>query len=250
MDGYGPSTYGDRFADVYDDWSGDVGDPQAASRAVHELSGGGAVLELGVGSGRLAIPLAAAGCEVWGIESSPAMLDVLASRPGAEHVRAVLGDMADPAAALHGAGAPRFAAVVAAFNTFFLLADEGAQARCLRSIVPLLAPGGVVLLECFVPGEPPPGVERIVEPRTVAVDHVVLTCTEHDPVTQVVRGQHVELRESGTRLRPWVLRYATPAQLDELATAAGLDLVARWSGWDRERPNPADAMHVSVYGPR
>ena len=250
MDGYTARTYGDAFADVYDDWYADVGDAATAVRTVHELGGGGAVLELGVGSGRLAVPLAAAGCEVWGIESSPAMLDLLAARPGSDAVHAVLGDMADPAVAIAGAGAPPFAAVVAAFNTFFLLADDGAQERCLRSVVPLLAPGGVVVLECFVPADPPPAVERVVEPRTVAVDHVVLTCTEHDPVTQVVRGQHIEVRESGTRLRPWVLRYATPAQLDELAAAAGLDLAARWGGWGRDPLQPADAMHVSVYGSR
>ena len=250
MDGYTARTYGDAFADVYDDWYGDAADAAAAAEAVHGLAGGGAVLELGVGSGRLAVPVAERGCEVWGIDASPAMLARLGARPGGDRVHAVLGDMADPTAALAGAGAPAFAVVVAAFNTLFLLADDGAQERCLRSVVSLLAPGGVVVLECFVPGEPPAGVERVLEPRTVAVDHVVLTVTEHDPATQVVRGQHVELRESGTRLRPWVLRYATPSQLDDLAAGVGLQLVERWGGWDRRRPNDADAMHVSVYGPR
>lgn len=251
MEGYGPSSYGDAFADVYDEWygagAGQAGDPQAAAAALAELAGGGAVLELGVGSGRLAVPLAERGVPVWGIDASAAMLDRLAARPGGDKVRAVLGDMADPAAALAGAGAPRFAVVVAAFNTFFLLADDGAQERCLQGCAGLLAPGGAIVLECYVPGAPPAGVERVVEPARVAVDHVVLTVTEHDPVRQRVVGQHVELRAGGTRLRPWVLRYRYPEQLDELAAAAGLRLQGRWAGWDRRPFTELDRAHVSLY---
>ena len=247
MDGYTARTYGDAFADVYDDWYGDVGDPGATAATLVELAAGAPVLELGVGSGRLAVPIADAGVEVWGIESSPAMLDRLAERAGAPRVHAVLGDMADPAAALAGSSPPPFGVVVAAFNTFFLLASDDAQAACLRSAATLLAPGGVVVIECFVPGPPPAAVERVLEPSRVAVDHVVLTATEHDPATQLVRGQHVELRESGIRLRPWVLRYATPAQLDDLAARAGLRLVERWGGWDRHPLGDEDAMHVTVY---
>ena len=245
MDGYTARTYGDAFADVYDDWYADIGDTTAAVATIVDLAGGGAVLELGVGSGRLAVPVAAAGVDVWGLDSSPAMLERLAARAGGDGVRAVLGDMADPAAAI--AGAPPFAAVVCAFNTFFLLAGDGEQAACLAACAPLLTDGGALVLECFVPGEPPAAVERVLETRSVGLDHVVLTATEHDPVRQVVRGQHVELRESGTRLRPWVLRYSTPAQLDAMADAAGLRLAERWRGWDRQPHTDDDPMHVSVY---
>lgn len=248
MDGYSPRTYGDAFADVYDDWYADVGNPTDAAATLCALAGDGAVLELGVGSGRLALPVAATGVEVWGLDASPAMLELLAARPDGSAVRAVLGDMADPARALADASPPDFAVVFAAFNTFFLLASEAAQATCLQSTSTLLGPGGIVVIECFVPGDPPAGIERTAEPRTVAIDHVVLTVTEHDPATQVVRGQHIELRESGTRLRPWVLRYATPEQLDALAEGAGLRLVERWSGWDRRPFADGDPMHVSIYG--
>jgi SAM-dependent methyltransferase len=251
IDGYGPHSYGDAFADVYDDWYADVGDAQAAAAAVADLAGGvggGPVLELGVGSGRVALPLAATGVAVWGVDASPAMLARLAERDTDRRVRGVEADMADPAAALAAAGAPAaFAVVVAAYNTFFLLTTEEAQRRCLTSAAALLAPGGAVVLECFVPGEPPGGVERVVEPRTVAADHVVLSVTTHDPAAQVVQGQHVELRESGTRLRPWIVRYATPAQLDELAGGVGLGLAERWSGWQREPFDDQASMHVSVY---
>lgn len=249
MDGYTPRTYGDAFADVYDDWYEGVGDAEAAVRAITRLARGGAVLELGVGSGRLAVPLAGAGVPVWGLDASPAMLERLAQRPGGERVHAVLGDMAAAADAL-GADASRFQVVVAAFNTFFLVPSEDGQRACLRSVASVLAPGGVVVLECYVPGEPPASVERVLEPSTVAVDHVVLTATEHEPSMQVVRGQHIELRDGGIRLRPWMLRYATPAQLDALADDAGLRLVERWGAWDGRPPSDADAMHVSLYGER
>lgn len=248
VDGYDARTYGDAFADVYDQWYAEVGDPVAAAACLAALAGeasAGAVLELGVGSGRLAVPLAALGVEVWGVDASPAMLERLAARPGGDRVRAVLADMADPRTAL--AGAPPFAVVVVAFNTFFLLASEALQRSCLAACRSLLAAGGTVVVECDVPAAPPTGVERVVEPRRIGVDHVVLTVSEHDPATQVVHGQHVELREDGIRLRPWMLRYVTPEQLDALAAEAGLAPHERWRGWDRTPYAPGEVMHVSTY---
>jgi SAM-dependent methyltransferase len=247
VDGYGARTYGDAFADVYDEWYADVGDPATAVASLAALAGDGAVLELGVGSGRLALPLAAAGCEVWGLDASDAMLERLAARDGAGSVHAVAGDMADPAAALAGYEHPAFAVVAAAFNTFFLLTTSEDQAACLRSSATLLAPGGRIVLECFVPGDRAERAERVLEPRTVALDHVVLTVTDHDPASQRVLGQHIELRESGIRLRPWVVRYATPDQLDALAAEAGLRLESRWAAWDGTPFDDAAPMHVSVY---
>jgi len=253
VDGYGPSTYGDAFADVYDDWYGDVGDPDTAAAAVRGLAAGGPVLELGVGSGRLAVPLADAGVPTWGLDASAAMLERLAARPGGDRVRAVLGDMAAPRAALEkagfgGADGPRFSVVVAAFNTFFLLATEAAQRACLAAVADLLAPDGRLVVEAYVPADPPRDAETVLEPRQVAVDRVVFTISTHLPMEQVVHGQHIELRESGIRLRPWSLRYATPAQLDAMAGDAGLRLEERWGSWRGEAFGPASAVHVSIYG--
>lgn len=251
VDGYGPATYGDAFADVYDDWYGDLGDLDHATATIVEQAAGGRVLELGVGSGRLAAPVAAAGLEVWGIDSSAAMLDRLAARPGGQVVHAVLGDMADPVPPLDAAGArpsEGFAVAVAAFNTFFLLASATAQASCLRAVAGLLAPGGRVLLETYVPADPPADARTVLEPRAVELDRVVFTLSTHLPMEQVVHGQHVELRESGTRLRPWVLRYLLPTQLDDLAADCGLRLRERWGGWDRSPFTSTSPVHVSVYG--
>jgi SAM-dependent methyltransferase len=246
MDGYTPETYGEAFVDVYDEWYGNIGDPFNAVPKVAALAAGGAVLELGVGTGRLAIPLARH-VPVWGLDASPAMLSRLRARPGGDRVVGVLGDMEDPAASLP-ADHPPFAAVVVAFNTFFMLTSEDAQRACLRACAPLLAAGGVVVIEAFVPGDNLPlTANRIVEPRTVAVDHVVLNAMRHDPEEQLISHQLIEIRESGIKLRPSVFRYAWPHQLDELAAGAGLRLRDRWAGWLDQPFDDDSTEHVSVY---
>jgi SAM-dependent methyltransferase len=213
------------------------------------MAGDGPVLELGVGTGRLAIPLRRH-TEVWGIDASPSMLSRLRARPGGDRVVGVLGDMEDPAAALaaHGQPVPGFAVVVVGFNTFFMLTTKAAQEACMRSVAGLLAPGGVFVLETFVPGDNlPKGVARIVEPRTIAVDHVVLNAMRHDVEEQVLSHQLIEIRESGIKLRPSVLRYAWPHQLDEMAAGAGFRLRSRWGGWLEQPFDDDSTEHVSVY---
>ena len=249
MEGYRPSTYGDRFADVYDDWYDDVSDAAATADRVAALAGDppGPVLELGAGSGRLALPLAARGLEVWALDASAAMLDRRAAKPGGDRVRAVLGDMA---VLDLGAGAPgAFAVVLCAFNTLFNLTDGEAQRRCLARVAEVLAPGGRLVVEAFVP---PPGGEGdaavgAVEPRHIGLDEVVLTVSRLDPARRTVTGQHVQITEAGVRLRPWVLHYLTPAELDALAAGAGLALVDRHAGWRGEPFTESSATHVSVY---
>ena len=258
MEGYGPATYGDRFADVYDDWYGEVSDVEATVAHVVALAGsigGGPVLELGAGSGRLALPLAAAGLDVWALDASAAMVERLRAKPGAAGVTAVVGDMADLAAldAL-GAGedgeAPPFAVVLCAFNTFFNLTSTAAQLACLRGVAARLAPGGRLVVEAFVP---PPGDEEAaavgaVEPRHIGLDEVVLTVSRLDPAARTVTGQHVTLSEAGVRLRPWVLHYVSPGGLDDLAGQAGLSLATRHGGWRGEAFTEASPVHVSSYG--
>jgi SAM-dependent methyltransferase len=241
MDGYDASTYGDRFADVYDDWYGDLTDTDACVAAVATLAGpGGAVLELGVGTGRLAIPLAAAGAAVTGLDSSAAMLERLAAKPGGVEVAGVLGDMTDPD--LEPAS---FDVVLVAYNTLFNLVDDGAQARCLASAARLLRPGGSVLVEAFVPE--PGRVVDAVAPRTISADRVVLSVSRSDPDRQEALGQYVDITESGIRLRPWHIRWSTPEQLDVVAAEAGLVLADRWADWQRTPFGPDAQAHVSRY---
>ena len=261
MDGYGPSTYGDRFADVYDEWYHDVSDVDATVARIAALAEprGGRVLELGAGSGRLAIPLAERGLDVWAVDASAAMIERLRAKPGGDRVHAVVDDMAElaapalgPAAGGSPAGERGFAVVLCAFNTLFNLTDAGAQRRCLARVADLLAPEGRLVLEAFVP---PPGDERdaavgAVEPRHIGLDEVVLTVSRLDPATRTITGQHVQITEGGVRLRPWVLHYAAPDELDSLAAEAGLALVERHAGW-RDEPFTASAgTHVSLYESR
>jgi SAM-dependent methyltransferase len=246
--GFTATTYGDRFADVYDDWYTDVTDTEACVDRVADLARTATppgdhprVLELGVGTGRLAIPLAGSGVAVTGLDASVAMLDALRAKPGGAEVTAVAGDMARPP--LSGR---RFHAVLLAYNTLFNLVDDGEQERCLAAARALLAPGGVVVLEAFVPDpEATPG--DTVATRQVTADRVVLSVSRTDVRTQLVVGQFVDITEAGVKLRPWQVRWASPSELDELADAAGLALVHRWADWDRAPFSPAAASHISVY---
>ena len=248
VDGYSASSYGDAFADVYDDWYADVSDVAATVARVAELAGDGRVLELGIGSGRIALPLSRAGVEVWGVDASTAMVERLRDKPGGAAIPVAIGDMAaldDALGALPDGASARFAVVLAAFNTFVNLTTRDAQLRCLRASAGRLAPGGCVVVEAFVPDESGPA--SAVEARTVAVDRVVLSVSRRASDDRTVDGQHVEITEHGIRLRPWRIRSVTPDELDELAVEAGLTLSERWSAWDATPFAAGDALHMSVY---
>ena len=249
MEGYDASTYGERFADVYDDWYGDVSDVVGCTERVVSLwreGGSGPVLELGVGSGRLALPLVEQGVEVHGIDASPSMVERLRSKPRGDEVRVTLGDMAE--LQLDAPPADGFSVVFVAFNTFFNLATEASQQRCLERVAELLAPAGRFVLEGFVPdGAEGDGIDGALTPKRITADEVVLSVSQRDRAAQTVTGQHVHITESGIRLRPWHLRYATPEQLDEMAIAAGLELVSRDAGWCDERYTDHSGSHVSTY---
>jgi hypothetical protein len=139
-----------------------------------------------------------------------------------------------------------FRLVFAAYNTFFNLETEGAQRACLEQCARLLAPGGGLAVEAFVPadGDVP---RTSLDVRSVTLDGVVLTATEHDEAAQLITGQHVELTAGGVRLRPWQVRYLRPAQLDALAAGCGLQLAERWGAWDGRPFDDACDTHVSVY---
>jgi SAM-dependent methyltransferase len=248
MDGYGPSTYGERFADVYDDWYGDVSDAEATVERVAALaatSGTHRVLELGGGSGRLALPLVAAGIPTWTVDASLAMLRKLRGKPGSEAIHVVVGDMA----ALPLSPRARFGVVLCAFNTLFNLTTVEAQRRCLADAAARLVPGGRLVIESFVASADEEGDAGVgaVEPRHIGLDEVVLTVSRLDPTNHTITGQHVQITEAGIRLRPWMLRYLSPEELDALAAEAGLRLVDRHGGWRAEPFTAESAMHVSTY---
>jgi SAM-dependent methyltransferase len=246
MEGFERSTYGDAFADVYDDWYADVTDVGATVDRVLGLAGaGGRVLELGVGTGRLAIPMAAAGLAVTGIDSSASMLARLAALDPDGAVETRLGDMADDLP--DGGSGGGFEVTLAAYNTFFNLLGGDRQQACFDAVARILAPGGRFVVEAYVPDrETTSGSDVTV--RSISVDRVVLSVSRQDPDMQRADGQFIEITEAGgVTLRPWAIRWATPAELDTMSTRAGLRLESRWADM-AGTPFSADSpQHVSVY---
>lgn len=256
MQGYDDTSYGEAFADVYDEWYADITDVDATVATLLLLAQRSAthpaVLELGVGTGRLAAPLAAAapGVTVVGIDASDSMLAHLASKPGGDGVQQVRGDMIDDLPP------GPFGLVFVAYNTFFSLLTEERQRACFAAVAARLSPGGSFAIEAFVP-EPAPTAPRgpsdvpvdAVTVRTITATQVVLSVSRSHHATQRAEGQYVQFTEAGgVRLRPWSIRWATPHQLDEMAVDAGLRLTDRWGGFDRTPFGPDSTRHVSVYG--
>ncbi len=242
MRDYGADSYGEAFADVYDDWYATVTDVDATVSAISDVAGpGGRVVELGVGTGRLALPLARAGLSVTGIDTSASMLAKLAEADIDGVVRVVHGDMATDI--------PEgpFDVALAAYNTIFNLLDEAVQRACFASVAARLTPGGSFVVEAFVPDH---AVEAgsSVSVRSMGIDHVVLSVSEHRPDEQRASGQFVELTEAGgVRLRPWAIRWASPTELDDMARAAGFVVAERWSDMTRAPFDDDSTHHVTVY---
>jgi len=242
MEGYDASTYGDKIAGIYDDLYGTLFDVEATVELLSHLAHGEPALELAVGTGRIALPLAAAGVEVTGIDISEEMVARLRSKPGGEDIPVVIGDFAD--VDVEGA----FGLVYLVFNTLFALTTQENQVRCFDNVAKRLSADGVFVVEAFVPditrfdGHQRTGVEE------VTVDEVHLEASRHDPVRQTIDTHHVVLKNGAqVELYPVFLRYAYPAELDLMARLAGLRLRNRWGGWHKEPFTSDSRFHVSVY---
>lgn len=241
MKGFGDSTYGDSFADVYDDWYDDVSDVDATTALVVELSRGGSVLELGVGTGRLAVPVARAGCAVTGIDSSAAMLERCRTKAGDLALELIEGDMVD--------AQPNrpFDVVLIAYNTVFSLTTPGRQQALFDAVARHLSEGGSFIVEAAVP-DPQRKAGGTVGVRSMHADRVVLSVDVHHPDEQRVDGQFVEFTEAGgVRLRPWSIRYSSPEELDRMAERAGLRRRDRWEDMGKAEFVADSPTHVSVY---
>ena len=242
MRGYDTTSYGEGFADVYDDWYSDVTDVAGTVSRMVALAGtSGRVLELGVGTGRLAAPMAMAGLSVVGIDTSEAMLQHVASQDGGDAVTTIHGDMVSDLP-----DGP-FDACLVAYNTLFNLLEADDQQRCFRAVAARLRRGGCFVVEAIVPDpSAPPGGD--VSVRSIAADRVVLSVSDHRPDEQRTFGQFVELTEAGgVRLRPWAIRWATVDELDAMAAAAGLSLEARFADMAGSAYDDDSDHHVSVY---
>ena len=241
MENYEPGmSFGKDAAEIYDDVP--RGDEAATVAFLEELAGSGPALELAIGTGRIALPLAARGIRVDGIDISPAMVAKLREKPGGDQLSVTMGNFAD----VPVPGSYRLVFVV--FNTLFNLLTQEEQVRCFENVAAHLTDDGSFVVEAFVPTF----LTRLrddqyVDAEAIGVDEVWLDVGRHDPVMQLLDETHVRLTNEGVRLYPIVTRYAWPSELDLMARIAGLRLTDRWADWNRTPFASTSSRHVSVY---
>lgn len=221
----------------------DRGDEEEAVGFLAGLADAGPVLELAIGTGRLALPLAARGLRVDGIDIAPAMLDRLREKPGGAELTVALGDFADVEMP------DRYRLIFVAWNSFFNLTTQSEQVRCFENVAAHLDAGGHFVIEAYTPAS----FHRLQDDQQVSIealeiDRVGIGLLRHDAATQTIEQSHVSLSAEGFRTTPVVQRYAWPGELDLMARIAGLRLVDRFADWEGRAFDSKSAMHVSVYG--
>ena len=219
------------------------GDEEAAVQFLKEHAHDGPVLEMAIGTGRIALPLAASGVSVDGNDISPHMIERLRSQPGGEDIHIVIGSFVDTLM-------PRkYSLVYVLFNTLFNVLSQEEQIKCFENAAAHLADDGVFVVEAFTPAF----LHRLhdnqyVQTEAIEVNQVRLDVLRHDAVTQTIEENHVTLSEDGVRFNPVVQRYAWPAELDLMARIAGLHLKERFGSWTKEEFSSSSDNCISVYG--
>src|SRR5919204_4056598 len=234
--------FGERVAERYDDSSAEMFQPAAVEPVVDflaDLTGEGAALELGIGTGRIALPLAQRGIRVHGIDLSEAMVARLRAKPGGEQIGVTIGDFATTT--VEGT----FSLAYLVFNTIANLTTQAAQVACFRNVAAHLEPDGCFVIEVGVPQ-----LQRLPPGETVRAFHVSETkwgFDEYDVATQGLISHHLEIVDGRVERLSIPFRYTWPAELDLMAALAGMRLRERWSGWQREPFTSDSRKHVSVW---
>jgi SAM-dependent methyltransferase len=237
-DGY----FGESVAATYDEEAAHLFAPAVIDPAVDflvELARGGCALELGIGTGRLALPLARRGVPVHGIELSRAMAARLRTKPGGEHVGVTIGDFATTT--VDGT----FSVAYLVRNTIMNLTTQEAQVACFRNVAAHLEPGGCFVIEVLVPG-----LQRLPPGQTIQDFHLSESkwgLDEYDVVTQGLISHHFRFVDGGISRRSIPFRYVWPAELDLMAQLAGMGPRERWSSWKREPFTSESREHISVW---
>ena len=234
--------FDERVAARYDESSAEAFDPAVVDPAIEllaELAAGGPALELGVGTGRIALPLVARGVDVHGIELSRAMVARLRDKPGGADVGVTIGDFATARVEA------TFSLAYLVFNTIMNLTTQDEQVACFRNVAAHLRPGGCFVIEVGVPDlqRLPPG-ETV---RPFLVSERRWGFDEYDLARQGLISHHLELVDGRAEQVSMPFRYVWPAELDLMAQLAGMRLSERWSGWRREPFTSDSRRHVSVW---
>ena len=240
MKGFGPSTFGELNAEEYDALH-DPGTTDACVDLISELAGTGEVLELAIGTGRVALPLVERGLKVSGFDASQEMLEILKAKPRGSEIETWVANMAG----FDLGHSFDFAYLV--FNTLYNITSQQGQLACLKRVADHLHPGGRFLVEAFMPNREQFANNQAVRTKRVSFDSVWLEAVQHDPVAQTLNYQRIRITENGTQLKPLPMRYVWPAELDLMAELAGLRPVAHWGGWQKQALNASSDMYVIVY---
>ncbi|MFE9763770.1 class I SAM-dependent DNA methyltransferase [Streptomyces sp. NPDC005808] len=237
-DGY----FGESVAATYDESEGAEFEPavvQAAVDVLAGLAGDGRALELGIGTGRIALPLAHRGVPVHGIDLSRAMVDRLRAKPGGDGIGVTIGDFATTR--VDG----KFSVAYLVFNTIMNLTTQAAQVACFRNVAAHLEPGGRFVIEVMVPD-----LRKLPAGQTVVPFHVSPTrwaFDAYDVATQEMSSNYIEVVDGRGEYHSIPFRYVWPAELDLMAQLAGLRLSERWDGWTGEPFTSESGRHVSVW---
>jgi SAM-dependent methyltransferase len=240
MESYGDETYGEGIAEVYDQFYEQF--YPASIDLLLEFAAGGRALELGIGTGRIALPLLEKGIKIHGIDASEAMLAKLRAKSSGTDIKVKKGSFENFQID------ERFNLIYVVFNTFFALLTQEAQVKCFQSVAKHLSPDGVFLIEAFVPNLARFDQNQTVRATQVSEKWVHLEVSQHNPILQQSTSQLVLVSDSGIQLYPVKIRYAWPAELDLMARLAGLSLVHRWGSWTKDVFNADSKSHISVYG--
>jgi SAM-dependent methyltransferase len=237
-DGY----FDERVAARYDESEAETFDPAVVEPVVDflvELAASGRALELGIGTGRIALPLAQRGVTVHGIELSKAMAARLRAKPGGEDIGVTIGDFSTTTV-----DGP-FAVAYLVYNTISNLTTQEAQVACFRNVAAHLEPGGCFVIETSVPK-----LQRLPPGETLRAFHVSATgwgVDEFDVAKQGLTSHHFWIVDGRVESLSIPFRYAWPAELDLMAQLAGMKLRERWSGWKQETFTSDSSKHVSVW---
>ena len=237
-DGY----FGERVAAKYDESAAEMFHPEVVDPVVDflaDIAGSGRALELGIGTGRIALPLARRGVAVHGIELSRAMVARLRAKPGGAEIGITIGDFAT--VAVDGT----FSVAYVVFNTIANLTTQAAQVACFRNVAAHLEPRGCFVVELLVPE-----LQRLPPGETLRVFHASPThwgIDEFDVANQALTSHHFNLVDGHFELQSLPFRYAWPAELDLMAQLGGLNLRERWSSWKRDPFTSDSPKYISVW---
>jgi hypothetical protein len=244
VNGFDPAnSFGPAVAARYDDHA--RGDEQIAAAFLAERAHGGPALEFAIGTGRIALPLAALGTTVDGIELSPAMVERLRTKTGGGLLDITIGDMSTVSLGR------RYAVVYLVFNTIFNLLTADDQVRCFENAAHHLDDGGFFVVETAVPSAwITPERPDYVQAERVGMTEVMLDVARYDPVSQLLEENHIRLTQDGISMTPIACRLITPGEMDLMARIAGLRLVERYANWRGDPFEASSRAHVSVYQTR